>query len=129
VLSAEGQLDTISTRLLATGGVPLLPPESEARSGDTRGILDVRLGYPNGYQFDVTVFLDVSRGHPEWVWYAFHLRDEQGRCVFRYDNAPHHPGVRTFPHHKHVGPDEAPQAHPRPSLRQILREVTRATAS
>jgi Family of unknown function (DUF6516) len=23
--------------------------------------------------------------------------------VVRWDNAPHHPGVRSFPHHKHAG--------------------------
>ncbi|MCK4662425.1 MAG: hypothetical protein KAT68_06150 [Bacteroidales bacterium] len=22
--------------------------------------------------------------------------------IFRYDNAPHHPEIATFPHHKHI---------------------------
>jgi hypothetical protein len=33
--------------------------------------------------------------------YRFHLMDKEGNIVFRYDNAPHHKDVSTFPHHKH----------------------------
>lgn len=28
--------------------------------------------------------------------------DKEGNMVFRYDNAPHHKDVSTFPHHKHL---------------------------
>ena len=27
-----------------------------------------------------------------------------GHLILRYDNAPHHPEVGTFPHHKHLRP-------------------------
>ena len=37
----------------------------------------------------------------ERLKYRFHLMDEDGKMVFRYDNAPHH-NVSTFPHHKHL---------------------------
>lgn len=29
----------------------------------------------------------------------------------------------TFPHHKHVGPEEVAEAHPKPSLYHVLAEV------
>ena len=34
--------------------------------------------------------------------YRFHLMDKEGNMVFRYDNAPHHKDVSSFPHHKHL---------------------------
>ncbi len=37
----------------------------------------------------------------ERLKYRFHLMDEDGKMVFRYDNAPQH-NVSTFPHHKHL---------------------------
>jgi hypothetical protein len=33
--------------------------------------------------------------------YRFHLMDNRGEMIFRYDNAPHH-NTSTFPHHKHT---------------------------
>ena len=34
--------------------------------------------------------------------YSFHVFLER-KMVVRWDNAPHHPKVKSFPHHKHVG--------------------------
>ena len=39
------------------------------------------------------------------------MMDENQAMIFRYDNAPHHAEVSTFPHHKHEGDDikESPE--------------------
>jgi len=34
--------------------------------------------------------------------YRHHFMDGNGQLIFRYDNAPHHPEVATFPDHKHL---------------------------
>ena len=39
---------------------------------------------------------------PSTVRYRYHYSHADGRLIFRYDNAPHHVEVKTFPHHKHV---------------------------
>ena len=44
-----------------------------------------------------------------------------GKAIFRYDNAPHHPNLPNFPHHKHVGGRKLPAT--KPTLSQILDEV------
>ncbi len=36
------------------------------------------------------------------VSYRFHYTKQNNSLVFRYDNAPHHPELPTFPHHKHM---------------------------
>lgn len=34
--------------------------------------------------------------------YSYHYQDRDGKVIFRYDMAPHHSEIETFPHHKHV---------------------------
>lgn len=40
--------------------------------------------------------------------YAFHWQDEQDQLRVRWDNAPHHDHISTYPHHKHVGDEVQP---------------------
>lgn len=42
------------------------------------------------------LFMDCSRK------YSFHWQDKENELIIRWDNAPHHQGVKTFPYHKHV---------------------------
>jgi hypothetical protein len=46
-----------------------------------------------------------------------------GIQVFRYDNAPHHRDILTFPHHKHIGPEDRATPSDQPSLNQVLIEI------
>ena len=41
--------------------------------------------------------------------------------IFRYDNAPHHREIETFPHHKHVGNDVLPSKEK--NLLEVLEEI------
>ncbi|MDQ1350920.1 MAG: hypothetical protein QG657_1222 [Acidobacteriota bacterium] len=34
--------------------------------------------------------------------YSFHWQDNQGILISRWDNAPHHSGIGTYPHHIHT---------------------------
>ena len=34
--------------------------------------------------------------------YSYHWQDQNGSMRIRWDNAPHHDDLRTFPHHKHT---------------------------
>ncbi len=38
------------------------------------------------------------------IEYFYLLRNPSGDIIYGYDNAPHHPYVMTFPHHKHRYP-------------------------
>jgi len=40
------------------------------------------------------------------IEYGYVLMNEGGDFVFSCDNVPHHPQVRTFPHHKHRYPKD-----------------------
>lgn len=34
--------------------------------------------------------------------YSYHWQTKNGALICRWDNAPHHKRIKTFPHHKHV---------------------------
>lgn len=34
--------------------------------------------------------------------YSFHWQDKYDMLIIRWDNAPHHRHISTFPHHKHM---------------------------
>jgi Family of unknown function (DUF6516) len=55
--------------------------------------------------------------------YTYHYQRADGKTIFRYDKAPHHREVKSFPHHKHTGAKvEAADA---PDLHEVLREIDR----
>lgn len=60
--------------------------------------------FPMTLQLQVVEKLVVRAVHdfPK-VRYAYHYQRANGELVFRYDNVPHYPDIKTFPHHKHVG--------------------------
>lgn len=62
-----------------------------------------------------------TRQTPHKIRYKYHYQDSENHLVFRYDNVPHHPHVRTFPHHKHVGA-KVIEATPI-DLGQVLQEI------
>ncbi len=52
--------------------------------------------------------------------YAYQLIAE-GKPLLRYDNAPHHPEIETFPHHKHL--EDRVEPLPSPSVEAFLKEA------
>ena len=35
--------------------------------------------------------------------YSYHWQDNNNELLIRWDNAPFHKNIKTFPHHKHIG--------------------------
>ena len=66
--------------------------------------------------------VSTELGYPVKVHYAYtYIRS--GRQIFRYDNAPHHPEIKTHPHHKHIEEKDRPSTAEEPTLLQILNEI------
>ncbi|MGH7595145.1 MAG: toxin-antitoxin system TumE family protein [bacterium] len=53
--------------------------------------------------------------------YSYHWQDAQNQLIIRWDNAPHHPHLTTFPHHRHEG--GAVHENPRVSIDEVLAEI------
>ncbi len=61
------------------------------------------------------------------VKYRYQYMDRQNLLIFRYDNAPHHPYISSFPHHKHIGDTEVDETH-EPTLDEVLLEIAQILA-
>ncbi len=55
--------------------------------------------------------------------YRYHYETENGNLIFRYDNAPHHKEIKTFPHHKHT--KDGITASKEPDLASVLDEIAK----
>jgi hypothetical protein len=76
----------------------------------------------DGSRLSIVEGLEVSRKQEfNRLDYKFHYQDAQGHLIFRYDNAPHHPYLDTFPAHKHIK-DKVVDAKP-PDLNDVLAEI------
>lgn len=92
------------------------------RSDEYNGLVRCRIFFWDNSYLDLYEVVSTEKGYPTRVHYAYtYVRDRQR--IFRYDNAPHHPQIDTFPHHKHVGPKDKLEPSEEPSLTQVLQEI------
>jgi hypothetical protein len=85
------------------------------------GQISGRLRYYDGSVLEFREAFVVERRRIIKLDYSFHYQRPDGTCVVRYDNAPHHPQVSTFPDHKHM--DDRIEAAEPPDLSEVLREI------
>ncbi len=55
--------------------------------------------------------------------YAYHYQAADAALIFRYDDTPHHPGLSTFPHHKHAGSETHVIPATPPDLPTVMQEI------
>ena len=86
-----------------------------------QGMISGKIMFENGSRLDFLEVIDIEREAK--LKYRYHFMDRSLRLIFRYDNAPHHPQVKSFPHHKHIV--KGIMTSIEPSLRDVLFEITR----
>lgn len=59
---------------------------------------------------------------PDGSKYSYHWQSTDGKLLIRWDNAPHHPEIDTYPDHKHIG--EEVLSSNRVSIEEVLSEIT-----
>ena len=85
-----------------------------------QGYIGGRIIFENEHSLEFVEVVDNEQSGK--LKYRYHYMDETRNLLFRYDNAPHHAGVDSFPHHKHM-PDLV-IASQEPDLRAILFEIS-----
>lgn len=53
--------------------------------------------------------------------YSYHWQNKEKILITRWDNAPHHPEIKTSPHHVHEGDDIKPSDEP--TFVEILKKI------
>lgn len=90
------------------------------QTSESKGAIRAKLLFYNGSFLDFAEQLRLRGRTVFRVNYTYHYQQGE-RCIFRYDNAPHHAGLDGFPNHKHMG-DEVIPADP-PDLNDIIGEI------
>jgi len=88
---------------------------------NVQGIVEGRIRFWDSSLLEFVEVLEVKGFVLGKAEYAYHYQDRDNQLIFRYDNAPHHPNVPNFPHHKHVN-NGIESATP-PHLGDVLREI------
>lgn len=83
-----------------------------------RGNLRIRLRFSDGSLLEISEAI-VANGNLRWL--SYHYQDSSAGLVFRYDNAPHHRSLSTYPENKHTTDRDLPSY--RPSIQQVFQEV------
>lgn len=119
------QIDRMERSLqLRSPVVDVEPFEIERITGD-RAVIQARVHFFDGSYLAIRERIDTSACYCEYLTYAYQyvIDDEQ---IFRYDNRADHPEIKTFPEHKHIGPDSERNivAGVKPSYRQLFKEIS-----
>ena len=87
----------------------------------TQGYIGGSIVFENNHRLD---FVEVKNtDYSKKVKYRYHYMDEDQNMIFRYDNAPHHANVSTFPHHKHEFDENKVVSSPEVNLDRVLLEI------
>jgi len=67
---------------------------------DYQGYISGKIVFENGHLLEFAEVVDTEQSTK--IKYRYQYMDEKQTLVFRYDNAPHHKTVKSFPHHRHA---------------------------
>ncbi|QTA85779.1 toxin-antitoxin system TumE family protein [Desulfonema magnum] len=84
-----------------------------------QGFVSGKVVFEDNSRLDFTEVRDTDvKGK---IKYRYQYMNEKNELIFRYDNAPHHREISTYPHHKHVS--EEVEDSSEPVLREVLFEI------
>lgn len=86
-----------------------------------QGSIGGKIVFEDGHSLEFTEVVDTEQ--VDKVKYRYHYMDASQKLIFRYDNAPHHPQVASFPHHKHT--IRSVKASKEPGLQSVLFEISK----
>ncbi|MCZ6677557.1 MAG: DUF6516 family protein [Candidatus Poribacteria bacterium] len=94
-------------------------------TADTRttfeGFFKAKLYFTDGSFLEFREYVNTRGVAVQKYSYSYHFQ-KGSELIFRYDNAPHHQSVATFPHHKHLHSGTVVAAT-EPDLDQVLQEI------
>jgi hypothetical protein len=90
------------------------------------GIIEGNLLFTDESVLHFIEFVNVKESI-ELYKYSYHYQNRNGTLIFRYDMAPHHQEIETFPHHKHTRSGKIIEASI-PALARVLDEVDKLIA-
>jgi hypothetical protein len=87
----------------------------------TEGFIKAKIRFIDDSELSFREFVSTENPNPFRYTYAYHYT-KNNSLIFRYDSAPHHKEVSTFPHHKHLA-DGMVESCSEPTIDSILSEI------
>ncbi|WP_297073456.1 DUF6516 family protein [Thermococcus sp.] len=87
------------------------------KEGEGFYFLKIKAELIEGSVLYIREFVSEEEYHYSFQW------QKDGKLIVRWDNAPHHRDIETFPHHKHVGSQDNIQPSKEISLEDVLRVI------
>ncbi len=95
----------------------------------TDGKLRLKASLQDGGIVELFEYVNVADARIHLAKYSFHWQNASGKLKQRWDNAPHHPQISTFPDHFHKGDERTivesdVSLDPEIDLRKVLGFIT-----
>jgi len=68
----------------------------------TEGTITGKIVLIDKSELHIREYISIDNKKLQRLTYRFHWQDEEKQLIARWDNAPHHPQIKTHPHHKHT---------------------------
>lgn len=88
---------------------------------EKRGNLRIRLRFSDNSLLELSEAIQITGNTLQQISHRYHYQTSVGKTIFRYDDAPHHPEIKTYPHHKHVFDEVLECSHP--DIEMVINEV------
>lgn len=92
------------------------------------GLLRIRALLVNGDVLYLLERFEEAGGRIAVGKYSFHWQRADGSLIRRWDNAPHHPEITSFPNHIHDGDESHVLAHEAVDVFQVLENIEKMLA-
>lgn len=73
---------------------------------ESDGYIRVRAILIDGHLFEASIYCQATEDSVQVIDYRFHWQHKDGKLIKRWDTARHHPELKSFPMHVHVGDEE-----------------------
>jgi hypothetical protein len=93
------------------------------RETEGDGFLRAKAGITDGSLLEISMYWELIEDDVRLVAYRFHWQDEKTRLINRWDNAKHHPEIKTFPFHMHAGEENKVKESGEMELSDVLRKL------
>ena len=88
------------------------------RIGRLEGLIEINVELISNHQLVIFEYYKEK----QVTDYRYQIVKEHGELLVRWDNTPHFPDIKTFPHHKHIQHRVVESVQP--NLMEILEELT-----
>ena len=76
------------------------------RETEGDGFLRAKAVITDGSLLELSMYWQLTEDDVRLVAYRFHWQDEKAKLIKRWNNAKHHPEIKTFPFHTHAGEEK-----------------------